>query len=65
VHTSYDTVGKKTYEIPRRRWEDNIKVDLREICFKDGRWVELGRNFVHWWALVLAVLNLWVLLPGS
>jgi len=34
-----------------------------EIECEDGRWVELAHNHVQWWALVLAVLNLCVLLP--
>jgi hypothetical protein len=39
------------------------KMDLREICCEDGRWMELAEDRVQWQALVLAVLNLLVLLP--
>jgi hypothetical protein len=38
-------------------------MDLRETGFEDGRWMELAQDRVEWWALVLAVLNLLVLLP--
>jgi len=38
---------------------------LREIGCEDGRWMELAQDRVQWWALVLAVLNLRVLLPES
>jgi len=34
-----------------------------EIGCEDGRWMELAEDHVQWWALVLAVLNLCVLLP--
>jgi hypothetical protein len=47
----------------RKKWEDNIKTDLREIGSEDGRWMELAQDHVQWRALVLAVLNLGVLLP--
>jgi hypothetical protein len=33
-------------------------MDLMEIGFDDGRWIELAQDRVQWWALVLAVLNL-------
>ena len=36
-----------------------------EIVCQDGRWMELAEDRVQWWALVLAVLNRCVLLPGS
>ena len=43
---------------PRRRWEDNIKMDLREVGGEDARWVDLAQDRVQWRALVLSVLNL-------
>jgi hypothetical protein len=43
--------------------EDNISIDLREVGCEDGRWMELAQDCVQWRALVLAVLNLWILLP--
>jgi hypothetical protein len=36
-----------------------------ETGCEDGRWMELAQDLVEWWALVLAVLNLPVLLPES
>jgi hypothetical protein len=39
------------------------KMDLREIGYEDGRWMELVQDHVQWQAMVLAVLNLGVLLP--
>jgi hypothetical protein len=46
---------------PRRRWVDNIKMDLREIEW-DGRvWINLAQNRDQWRALVNAVMNLRVL----
>ena len=34
-----------------------------EIGCEEGRWMELAQDPVQWWALSLAVLNRWVLLP--
>jgi len=42
----------------RRRWEDNIKVDLQEVGCGDMDWVELGQDMDRWRALVNAVMNL-------
>jgi hypothetical protein len=38
-------------------------MDLSETGCEDGKWIELAKDRVEWWALVLAVLNLLVLLP--
>jgi hypothetical protein len=38
-------------------------MDLMEIGCEDGRWMELAQDCLQWSALVLKVLNLWVLLP--
>jgi hypothetical protein len=40
---------------PRRRWEDNIKIDLQE-----ADWIDLAQDRDRWQALVYAVMNLWV-----
>ena len=42
---------------PRRRWEDNIKMDLREVGGV-GDWMELARDRDRWRALVNTVMNL-------
>ena len=48
--------GKKPLRRPRRRWEDNIKRDLREVggC---GDWTELAQDKDRWRALVNTVMN--------
>jgi hypothetical protein len=45
---------------PRRRWEDNIKMDLQEVGCGYMDWIELARDRDRWWALVNAVMNLQV-----
>jgi hypothetical protein len=42
----------------RRRWEDNIKIDLREIGFGDVDWIYLAQDRDRWRALVNTVMNL-------
>jgi hypothetical protein len=36
--------GKRPLEIPRRRWEDNIKMDLREIGIDGENWIRLAQG---------------------
>jgi hypothetical protein len=43
---------------PRRRWEDNIKMDLREIGIDGVNWIELTQDRVQWRAFVNTVMNL-------
>ena len=43
---------------PRRRWEDNIKMDLREVWCDSGDWIALAKDRDQWWAYVRAVTNL-------
>jgi hypothetical protein len=45
---------------PRRRWEDNIKIDLREIGFGDVDWIHLTQDGDRWRALVNTVMSLLV-----
>jgi len=49
--------GKRQLGIPRPRWEDNIKMDLREVEV-GGDWMELGQDRDRWRALVNKVMNL-------
>jgi len=49
--------GKRPLGRPRRRWEDNIKMDLREVG-GGGDWMELVQDKDRWRALVNTVLNL-------
>jgi hypothetical protein len=43
---------------PRRRWEDNIKIDLRETVIDGANWIHLAQDRVQWRAFVIAVMNL-------
>ena len=49
--------GKKPLGRPRRRWEYNIKVDLRKVGCAGMDWIELAPNRDRWRALVNAVMN--------
>jgi hypothetical protein len=42
----------------RRRWEDNIKMDLREIGIDEANWIQLAQDRVQWRAFVSMVMNL-------
>jgi hypothetical protein len=42
---------------PRRRWEDNIKMDLHEVGGGRGDWMELAQDRDRWRALVSTVMN--------
>jgi hypothetical protein len=50
--------GKRTLGRPRRRWEDNIKMDFREIGIDGANWIQLTQNRVQWRAFVNMVMNL-------
>jgi hypothetical protein len=50
---------------PRRRWEEGIRMDLREIVLGDVDWIRLGQDRDRWRAVVSAVMNLRVLAPRS
>jgi len=50
--------GKRPLGRPRRRWEDNIKMDLQEVRGGCGDWVELAQDRDRWRALVSTVMNL-------
>ena len=50
--------GKRSLGRPRRRWEDNIKMDLQEVGCGGMNWIELVQNRERWRALVNAVMNL-------
>jgi hypothetical protein len=49
---------KKPLGRPRRRWEDNIKMDLREIGIDGANWIQLAQARVQWRACVNTVMNL-------
>jgi len=50
--------GKRPLERPRRRWEDNIKMDLREIGIDGANWIQLAQDSVQWRIFVNMVMNL-------
>jgi hypothetical protein len=49
--------GKRLLGRPRRRWEDNIKIDLQEVGVGCGDWMELAQDRERWRALVSTVEN--------
>jgi hypothetical protein len=50
--------GKRSLGRPRRRWVDNIKMDLQEVGCGGMGWIELAQDRDKWLALVNAVMNL-------
>jgi hypothetical protein len=50
--------GKKPLGRPRRRWVDNIKMDLRQIGWDGIDWIDLAQDRDQWRALVNTVMNL-------
>ena len=52
--------GKRPLGRPRRRWEDNIRMNLKEMVINTRNWVDSAQDRDYWRVLVNAVLNLWV-----
>jgi hypothetical protein len=50
--------GKRQLGRPRRRWEYNIRMDLREIGWEAVGWVHLAQDREQWWVLVNIAMNL-------
>jgi hypothetical protein len=50
--------GKRPLGKPRRRWEDNIKLDLREIRIDGANWIQLAQDRDDWRGFVNTVMNL-------
>jgi hypothetical protein len=57
--------GKRPLGRPRRRWEDGIRMNLREIGWGSVDWIQLAQDRDRWRALVNTVMNLRVLTPRS
>jgi hypothetical protein len=63
IRNAYDILvgnpeGNKSLERPRRRWEENIKLDLREIELEVADWIHLDQGVDQWQVLVNTVMNL-------
>jgi hypothetical protein len=58
---------KSPLEGPRRRREDGIRMDLRQIGWVGGGldWIQLAQDRDRWWTFVNTVMNLLVLAPRS
>jgi hypothetical protein len=52
--------GKRSLGRPRHRWEDNIKLDLREMGIEGANWIQLAQDRVQWRTFVNAVMYLCV-----
>jgi len=50
--------GRRPQGIPRRRWVDNIRIDLQEVGCVYMDWIELDQDRDSWRTLVSAVMNL-------
>jgi hypothetical protein len=57
--------GKRPLGRPRRRWEDGIRMDLREIGLGGVDWIRLSQDRDRWRAVESTVMNLRVLAPRS
>jgi len=53
-----DPEGKSPLGRPRRRWEDNIKMDLQESGYRFMDWTELAQDRDRWRVLVNVIMNL-------
>jgi hypothetical protein len=50
--------GKRPLGRPRRRWEDNIKMDLKEIGIDGANWIRPAQDRVRWRTFVNTLMNL-------
>ena len=55
---THTPAGARPLGRPRRRWEDNIRMDLKEIGINTGDWVDSAQDRDYWRTLVNAALNL-------
>jgi hypothetical protein len=49
--------GKRPLERPRRRWEDNIRLEFREIGIDGNNWIQLAQNRIQWRVMVNTMMN--------
>jgi hypothetical protein len=52
--------AKRSLGRPVHSWEDNIRIDLREIGLEGVDWIHLSKNRDHWWALLNTLMDLQV-----
>jgi hypothetical protein len=50
--------GKRSLGRPRRRWENNIELDLSEIRIDEANWIQLSQDRVRWRAFMNTMMNL-------
>jgi hypothetical protein len=50
--------GKRPLGRPRRRWKDNVKLNLKEIGIDGANWIQLAQDRVQWRAFINTVMNL-------
>jgi hypothetical protein len=54
----WESVGRRPLGRPRRRWEDNIKMDFQEVGCRSIDWIDLAQDRDGWRALMNAVMNI-------
>jgi hypothetical protein len=52
--------ARRPLRSPRCRWEDNIRMNVKEIGYESVDWILMGQDRDQWWAVVNMVMNLWV-----
>jgi hypothetical protein len=57
--------GRRPLGRPKGRWEDGVRMDLREIGLRGVDWIRLAQDKDRWRAVVSAVMNIRVLVPRS
>ena len=50
--------GRRPLGRSRRGWDDNIKMDIREVVCGGKDWIDMSQDEDRWWALVNAAMNL-------
>jgi hypothetical protein len=50
--------GRRSLGRPRRRWVDNIKIDLKEVGWDGMDWIDLAQDRDKWRAIVITLMNL-------
>jgi hypothetical protein len=61
----YKVLVEKPPGRPRHRWDDGIRMDIREIGLGSVDWIRLAQDRDRWRAVVSAVMNLRILAPRS